>query len=260
MTTTIIKYSWVFVFLFLTSFSLPQQKKIKVYLIGDSTMSIKETKAYPETGWGMPFVYFFDSSVEVDNRAKNGRSTKTFIAEGLWQPVADNLQAGDYVFIQFGHNDEVKTKKSYSTEEEFQANLKRYVTETRRKKAIPILLTPVARRKFDESGKIEGTHDVYAELVRKVAKTEKVPLIDMDVKSQALLQQFGPETSKLLFLQLAPGEHPNYPEGKDDNTHFNELGARLMAQLVYAELKNMNLDLANRFVKKEVSKYRVNAP
>jgi lysophospholipase L1-like esterase len=241
-------------FLCCLAFTWPQQKKIKVYLIGDSTMAIKETKAYPETGWGMPFVYFFDSSVAVDNRAKNGRSTKTFLAEGLWQPVADNLQAGDYVFIQFGHNDEVKTKKSYATEAEFQANLQRYVTETRRKKANPILLTPVARRKFNEAGKIEGTHEVYAELVRKVAKAEQVPLIDLDVKSQALLQQFGPETSKLLFLQLAPGEHPNYPEGKDDNTHFSELGARLMAQLVYAEMKNLNLDLASRFVKKETSK------
>ena len=237
--------------LLLMAFSFPQQKKIKVYLIGDSTIAIKEPKAYPETGWGMPFVYFFDASVEVDNRAKNGRSTKTFIAEGLWQPVADNLREGDYVFIQFGHNDEVKTKKSYSTEEEFQANLKRYVTETRRKKGIPILLTPVARRKFDESGKIEGTHDVYAQLVRNVAREQKVPLIDLDQKSQELLQQFGPETSKLLFLQLAPGEHPNYPGGKDDNTHFNELGARKMAQLVYAEIKNLNLDLTSRFVKPE---------
>lgn len=251
MKTTIFKSTCFLTLLCLMAFAWPQQKKLKVYLIGDSTMAIKETKAYPETGWGMPFVYFFDNTVEVDNRAKNGRSTKTFIAEGLWQPVADNLQAGDYVFIQFGHNDEVKTKKSYSTEDEFQANLKRYVTETRRKKAIPILLTPVARRKFDESGKIVGTHEEYAELVRKVAKSEKVPLIDMDVKSQALLQQFGPETSKLLFLQLAPGEHPNYPEGKDDNTHFSELGARLMAQMVYAEVKNLNLDLASRFAKPE---------
>lgn len=236
--------------LLLLAFTFPQEdKKLKVDLIGDSTMAHKERKAYPETGWGMPFAHFFDATVAVDNRAKNGRSTKTFLAEGLWQPVADNLQSGDYVFIQFGHNDEVKTKKSYTTEEEFQNNLKRYIAETRRKKAIPVLFTPVARRKFDESGKIAGTHEVYAELVRKVAKAEKVPLIDMDVKSQALLQQFGPENSKLLYLQLAPGEHPNYPEGKDDNTHFNELGARLMAQLVYAELKNLNLDLANRFVK-----------
>jgi lysophospholipase L1-like esterase len=238
--------------LLLLAFTWPQAKKpVKVYLIGDSTMAIKEPKAYPETGWGMPFAYFFDPSVTVDNRAKNGRSTKTFMAEGLWQPVADHLQAGDYVFIQFGHNDEVKTKKSYSTEAEFQANLKRYVAESRQKKAIPILLTPVARRQFDESGKIVGTHEVYSGLVRKVAREQQVPLIDMDVKSQALLQRFGPETSRLLFLQLAPGEHPNYPAGKDDNTHFSELGARLMAQLVYAELKAMNIELASRFANSE---------
>jgi lysophospholipase L1-like esterase len=236
--------------LLLLAFTWPQEKKpVRVYLIGDSTMAIKDPKAYPETGWGMPFVYFFDATVTVDNRAQNGRSTKTFIAEGLWQPVDDHLQAGDYVFIQFGHNDEVKTKKSYSTEAEFQANLKRYVTESRRRKAIPVLMTPVARRSFDESGKVVSTHEVYSNLVRQVARELQVPLIDLDAKSQALLQQLGPETSRLLFLQLAPGEHPNYPAGKDDNTHFNELGARKMAQLVLADIRALDLELASRIVK-----------
>ncbi|WP_299987444.1 rhamnogalacturonan acetylesterase [uncultured Pontibacter sp.] len=231
---------------------LPAQQKqpIKVYLIGDSTISIKETKAYPETGWGMPFVHFFDSSVTVDNRAKNGRSTRTFIEEGLWQPVAENLQAGDYVFIQFGHNDEVETKKSYTPQVQYRANLARFVHETRKKKAIPVLITPAARRQFDEAGKIVGTHDTYSAIVREVAKKHKVPLIDLDKKSQELLQQFGVETSKHLFLQLEAGEHPNYPDGKDDNTHFSELGARKMAQLVLAEVKSQQLELADRIVKK----------
>src|SRR6195952_5767808 len=94
----------------LMSFVFVPAKKIKVWLVGDSTCANKEIKAYPETGWGTPFRYFFDSTVEVDNRALNGRSTKSFIAEGRWQPVADNLQEGDYVLIQFGHNDEVQTK------------------------------------------------------------------------------------------------------------------------------------------------------
>src|SRR5690349_16962112 len=94
--------------LFLMSFVMLKDEPIKVYLVGDSTMSEKETKAYPETGWGMPFVYFFDSTVVIENHAKNGRSTRTFISENRWQPVADKLKAGDYVFIQFGHNDESK--------------------------------------------------------------------------------------------------------------------------------------------------------
>jgi lysophospholipase L1-like esterase len=226
------------------------KKSIKVWMAGDSTMSIKQEKSYPETGWGMPFAHFFDSTVTVDNRAKNGRSTGTFIKEGLWQGIIDNVQEGDYVFIQFGHNDEVKEKASYTTPGEFEANLSRFVRETREKKGNPILLTPVTRRQFDSTGNIKETHEMYSKIVRVLARQLNVPLIDMDRKSQELLQQLGPETSKLLFVQLQPGEHPNYPNGKIDNTHFNELGARLMAQLVLKEIKAMNLELAERIVKR----------
>jgi lysophospholipase L1-like esterase len=231
----------------LSAFTLAGKKKIRVYLIGDSTMSIKEVKAYPETGWGMPFAYFFDSTVVVDNRAKNGRSTKTFISENLWQPVADNLQEGDYVFIEFGHNDESKEKTDrYTTPEEYKQNLERFIAETRAKKAIPVLLTPVSRRNFDSTGKIKETHVIYSALAEEVANKTKVAFIDMDKKTRELYQKLGPEYSKLLFLQLEPGEHPNYPEGKTDNTHFNELGARKVAQLVLAGVKELDLELAQR--------------
>ncbi len=121
--------------------------------------------------------------------------------------------------------------------------------ESRNKKATPVLLTPVARRKFDSTGHIEGTHDVYSEIIRRVATSEKVALIDLDKKSQVMYQQFGPEYSKFLFLQLKPGEHPNYPDGKDDNTHFSELGARLVAQLVLQEIKNTIPELAKKMVR-----------
>lgn len=234
---------------FLMAFALPP-KKIKVWIIGDSTIANKDVRAYPETGWGMPFKYFFDSTVEVDNRAKNGRSTKSFIEEGLWQPVVDNLSEGDYVLIQFGHNDEVPTKKTYTTEEQFKTNLIRYVNETRTKKAVPVLITPVARRKFDSTGHIIGTHEVYSQIVRDVAKQLNVPLIDLDKKSQALLQQLGPETSKLLYNHLQPGEHPNYPKGNADDTHFNELGARKMAELVLEGIREQKLELAQHVTKK----------
>ena len=239
--------------LVLTAFALPP-KKTTVWLIGDSTLSIKETKAYPETGWGMPFSYFFDSTVVVNDLAKNGRSTRTFLEEGLWKPAAENMQEGDYVFIQFGHNDEVETKKSYTTPDQFTALLTRYVTEARAKKATPVLITPVARRKFDSTGHIQGTHDQYSNLVREVARKNSVPLIDLDVKSQALLQQLGPETSKLLFNHLLPGEHPNYPEGKADDTHFSELGARKMAEIVLAEIKALHLPLADHIYQPPVKK------
>lgn len=225
-------------------------KKIKVYLVGDSTISVKLVSKYPETGWGMPFAIFFDESVSVDNRAQNGRSTKSFITEGRWKSVTDSLNAGDYVFIQFGHNDEVKTKKTYTTEEEFKTNLEKYVGESLKAGAFPILITPVARRSFDTNGNVKESHEVYSEIVRNVAKDKKIPLIDLDKESMVLLQQMGVENSKLLFNKLAPGEHPNYPAGVDDNTHFNELGARKMAELVLLELKKLNLELANRIVKR----------
>jgi lysophospholipase L1-like esterase len=238
----------------LLAFAPPAPGHLKAYLIGDSTMSIKQVKAYPETGWGMPFTAFFDESVTVDNRAQNGRSTKTFLAENRWQPVASELHEGDYVFIQFGHNDEVPTKGSYTPEADFTANLKRFVSETRSHKGQPVLLTPVARRKFDAEGKIEETHQAYAELVRTVARDTKTPLIDLDRSSQALLQQFGVENSKLLFNHLAPGEHPNYPEGREDNTHFSELGARRMAELVLADIRTLKLGLADHLAQGTVKK------
>jgi len=222
------------------SFTLNQERKVKIFLAGDSTCAIKETKAYPETGWGMPFVYFWDSTVQVVNLAKNGRSTSSFREEGLWDRIMSECGKGDYVLIQFGHNDEVPTKKTYTTEAAFRSNLTRYVKEVRQKEAVPVLLTPVARRKFDStSGKIIGTHDVYAQIVRDVAKAEKVPLIDLDLQSQQLYQQLGIEHSTLLFMHLAPGEHPNYPNGKTDDTHFNELGARLVAQIVLKNIRQL---------------------
>ena len=239
----------------LLAFIMPAKKKIKIFLAGDSTIAIKETKAFPETGWGMPFVHFWDSTVTVVNKAKNGRSTKTFLSEGLWKSIMDEAKDGDYVFIQFGHNDEsVEKKERYSTPDTFKMNLSRFIKETRDKKAIPVLFTPVSRRKFDKEGLAVETHKEYSALTREVALEQNVLFIDLDEKSRSLYQQFGPEHSKLLFLQLQPGEHPNYPDGRNDNTHFNELGARLIAQLVLKELKGLNIELTNRIIIPAVKK------
>jgi lysophospholipase L1-like esterase len=239
----------------LLAFCLPEKKKIKIFLAGDSTMSIKETKAFPETGWGMPFVHFWDSTVKVVNRAKNGRSTKTFISEGLWKSIMDEAKDGDYVIIQFGHNDEAKDKgERYATPDTFKMNLTKFIIETREKKATPILMTPVSRRKFDKEGNAVATHEQYSALVKEIVKETGVLFIDLDEKSKALYQQFGPENSKWLFLQLQPGEHPNYPDGRNDNTHFNELGARLIAQLVLKELKSLNIELTERVIIPAVKK------
>lgn len=235
--------------LFIIFVSAISDDKKTIWLCGDSTIAIKEAKAYPETGWGMPFVYFWDSSIQVKNLAKNGRSTKTFISENLWQQVLDGAKEGDYVLIQFGHNDEsVEKKERYATPMEFKANLIKFITEARLKKATPILLTPVARKKFDTLGIAQETHLEYSGYVKEVAEDQNVLFIDLDAQSRALYQQFGKENSNLLFMQLKAGEHPNYPEGRNDNTHFNELGARLIAQLVLKSIKELNTDLNNHIV------------
>lgn len=241
-------YLFLLATLLLAAFSSDKKKMIKVWLVGDSTCANKSVAAYPEAGWGMPFTWFFDSTVQVVNKALNGRSTKSFMAENHWQPIVDQLQSGDYVFIQFGHNDEgVEKVGRYTTPAEFKANLVKYVTDTRSKGAQPVLISPVARRKFI-NGELQDSHPGYSEAVAEVAGAQGVPFIDLDTKSKNLLREWGEDKSKLLYLHLEPGEHPNHPQGKTDNTHFSELGARRMAQIVLASIKDLHLELASRIV------------
>jgi lysophospholipase L1-like esterase len=221
---------------------------VVIYLAGDSTMAEKLPEKRPETGWGEELQqYFRAGEARVDNRAKNGRSTRTFIEEGRWQSIVDALVPGDYVFIEFGHNDaSVEKTDRYTPSDAYRANLERFVTDVRAKNARPILLTPVARRRFDAQGRVEESHPVYADLVREVARELKVPLIDMDHDSMQLLQRYGEEPSKKLFLILAPGESANYPQGLNDNTHFTPLGAEEMAKLAVAGIRKADSTLAAR--------------
>lgn len=217
-------------------------------MVGDSTMSEKNVRDYPETGWGTPFAHYFVDEVYVKNHARNGRSTRTFLEEGRWDPILENLNEGDYVFIQFGHNDEVQTKPQSTSEEEYQSNLVKYVRETLARNAQPVLLTPIARRHFDQNGNLVDTHEIYSELVRQVAQSENIPLIDMDRKSQKLLVSLGSEKSRLLYNHLEQRQNPNYPNGLEDDTHFNELGARRMAELALDGIRELNLDLMQKIV------------
>jgi lysophospholipase L1-like esterase len=235
----------------LVSFTLPIKKHITIWMIGDSTMCQYDSSRFPLTGWGMPFAEYFDSSVTIKNEARGGRSTRTFIAENRWQKVADNLSAGDYVFIQFGHNDEAKNYPDrYTAPEDYRKNLIKFITESRDKKALPVLITPVSRRKFDSSGNAIETHAAYSKIVREVADQTNVPLIDLDAMSLKLLQTFGEKNSRLLFMQLAPGENPDYPLGIHDNTHFNAYGARHIAELVLQGINHLHLELSDRIFKK----------
>ncbi len=229
------------------------QKQVALHLIGDSTCAQKTEGARPETGWGEKFNACFDKKVVVRNYAMNGRSTRTFIEENRWDSVYSAIRKGDYVFIQFGHNDEVKEKASYTTPDEFAANLRRFVDDTRAKGGYPVLLTPVCRRRFEEEN-FYDTHGKYASITRQVAKQTDALLVDMHTLSMAILVQWGEEESARLFMQLAPGEYPNYPNGRDDNTHFNGLGATVMAEAVAKSIAHSAVPLKRRVVKSLRSK------
>ena len=199
----------------------------------------------PERGWGQMLGIFFDENVNIKNAAVNGRSTKSFIDEGRWDDVLKQIKAGDYVFIQFGHNDQKnKDPKRYTNPfTGYRRNLVKYVTETRAKGGIPVLLSSIVRRNFNESGVLEDTHGVYPFIVRDVADKMNVPFVDLQLKSEDLVLSLGIEKSKELYMWIEPGEYQMYPEGRQDNTHFTEKGATEMARLAVEGLKENKLEI-----------------
>lgn len=218
---------------------------VTVWLAGDSTMAPKRPEKRPETGWGEYLeAQFQPGAVIVDNRAVNGRSTRTFIAEGRWQSLLEAMRPGDYVFIQFGHNDEsVEKRDRHTPPADYRRNLSRWVREVRERRALPVLLTPVARRRFDAAGHVVDSHGEYPGIVRSVAAEQQVPLIDLQRSSEAALRDAGELKSRQLYLWLSPGETPNYPEGLRDDTHFSPTGAQRMAEAAVAELRALDLPL-----------------
>lgn len=236
-----------FLMIFLFSIAaFAQSAPVTIFLAGDSTMAPKLAEKRPETGWGeMLGKHFKDGKVRIENRAMNGRSTKTFVSEGRWQKIVDDLKKGDYVFVQFGHNDSSKDKgERYTPPEDYKKNLIRFISGVKAKNASVILFTPVMRRRFDKDGKFNDTHGEYPNIVRTVAHEYQVPLIDMHKLSEAVIMKYGVEGSKKLFLQLAPGENANYPNGIEDNTHFSPLGAEEMAKVVANALRSSKLKIA----------------
>ncbi|MBE6287163.1 MAG: pectin esterase [Mediterranea massiliensis] len=250
---------WVPMLLFLSAFKADTEKPT-IFMIGDSTMANKNIEGGNlERGWGQMLPGFLSEEIRVDNHAVNGRSSKSFIDEGRWDRVLELMKPGDYLFIQFGHNDE-KPKADRHTEPgtTFDANLRRFVNEARAKGAIPVLFNSIVRRKFasiadadviqnavmeDDTrpeigeaiqrvgNKLIDTHGAYLESPRNVAKELNVPFVDMNQITKKLVESMGPEDSKKLFLWVKPGVIPALPKGREDDTHLNVYGGRLITAL-----------------------------
>ena len=225
------------------------QGTTRIFLVGDSTMADKPLVDNPEHGWGQMLPLFFTHEVQILNHAKNGRSTKNFITEGRWKAIHDQLQPGDYVFIQFGHNDAKfeDTARFAAPRPDYKNNLVKFVREARDKSAIPVLLTPIARREFDSTGNYVGTHGDYPAVMKEVAKEENIPLIDMFEQSKKMVVLLGDEQSKPLYLSGVKNEFRNWNK-KRDNTHFTRLGAIQMASLAVEGIKELHLPLENNLV------------
>lgn len=213
-------------------------------------MAQKLVSRRPETGWGEALQQYFDvDRVRVVNLARNGRSTRSFRAEGRWGALLEEVRPGDYVFIQFGHNDEKSDNPSVyaDPQTDYPRNLRSFAADVRAKAAHPVLLTPVARRRFGADGTVQDTHGAYPDAVRLVARTDSIPLIDMHRRSTAVLREFGEAGSRRLFLHVdSSARHPNYPRGVRDDTHFSAAGAEVMAGEVVEGIREQLPELARQ--------------
>ncbi|MFF2454531.1 rhamnogalacturonan acetylesterase [Isoptericola sp. NPDC058082] len=197
-----------------------------VHLAGDSTAGPKSRAAAPETGWGMALPYYLDDAVAVANHARNGRSTRSFVAQGRLDAVARDLRAGDVLVIQFGHNDAKVEDPERHTEPwtSYTDHLARFVDVARAAGARPVLATSVERRRFDDAGRAVPAHGEYPDAMRALAAREDVPLVDVQRDSLALWDELGPERTLHFFFHA--------DDGRRDDTHFNPPGAGAVARLV----------------------------
>jgi lysophospholipase L1-like esterase len=209
-------------------------------------MSNYDAAQAPRAGWGQMLQEFMKEEVNVYNEASSGRSSKSFIHEGRLAKIAKRLQAGDYLLIQFGHNDSKSDEERYTIpSSSYKSYLKLYIELAKRKKAFPVLITPVQRRSFNELGQFIDTHGSYPTAMRELAKACDVPIIDLGEKSKLLFEKLGPEKTKELFLWIEQGGHINYLDGIQDDTHFSEIGAKKIAKLVIEGIKEQNLSLCD---------------
>ncbi|MGP4039365.1 rhamnogalacturonan acetylesterase [Gracilibacillus sp. D59] len=217
-----------------------------LFLAGDSTMATFEASKYPQMGWGQTLGQYFSNDLIVRNHAASGRSTKSFISEGRWDAIEKEFQEGDYVLIQFGHNDqkpdEERATKPFTS---YQDNLRFFIQRSRAFGVTPILLTSIARRHFDENGNLQETHGDYPQAVRELSAEEGVVCIDMLTLTREALLELGDEKSKNWFMRLTPGEYEAYPDGEVDNTHLHERGAHQHCLLFVKELIRIEHPLAS---------------
>lgn len=216
---------------------------VRVYIAGDSTASTYVSSLAPRAGWGQALPVFLTSNAVAVNMAQSGASSKSFIDQGRLDRILALINRGDYLLISFGHNDEKREDPARYTEPSttYKSYLSQHIDKSRAKGAIPVLVTSVERRHFGSTGTISPSHGAYPAAMRQLAAAKGVPLIDLTASSTALWNRAGVEGTKKYFMHLPAGQYPNYPDGIQDNTHFQAFGAIEVARLVATALRNQRV-------------------
>lgn len=225
---------------------------MKIFYAGDSTCARYSILKFPKTGIGQELELYVKPEIIIDNHAVSGRSSKSFIDEGRLQVIEEQIAKGDFLLIQFGHNDEKEWDEKrytspYGTYKEY---LKKYIQVAINAGAVPVLITPVSRRCFLDAWKLVGETMLgnYAAAMREVAEEEQVALVDLYSKSRAKIEEAGAVETTKWFMHLAKGEYPSHPEGLVDDTHLKPEGARVFAGLVAEGLKELGGSYAELLV------------
>lgn len=210
-----------------------------IFLAGNSTVVDQDNE--PWASWGQMITYFFDDNICIANYAESGERTDTFIKAKRLKKALSEMKAGDYMFIEFGHNDQKLKGPGCGAYYSFAMYLKTFVDEIRAKGGIPIFVTPTQRRSFDNNGHIKDTHEDYPDAMRWVAEKENIPVIELNKLTRTLYEAMGVEESKKLFVHYPAGSYPGQTTALADNTHFNPFGAYEIAKCVIEEIKRLNL-------------------
>src|SRR5665213_2730696 len=213
-----------------------------IYIAGDSTV-VDQTKE-PWAAWGQMLPLFFDSSISIANEAESGETIRSFVGERRFDKVMSTIRPGDYLMIQFGHNDQKPGKGYVPAATDFKTYLLRYISEARAHGATPILVTPMNRRNFDSNGKIVQTLGDYPEAMREVAAEQKVALIDLNAISKTIFEAMGEAGTLHAFVHYPPNSFPDQPDELKDNTHFNSYGAYELARAIVQNIRDQKLPLA----------------
>ncbi|MBD0379591.1 carbohydrate esterase [Paenibacillus sp. WST5] len=222
-------------------------KRITLFLAGDSTVSDYNEFQAPQAGWGQMLPNYFTENISIDNQAKRGRSSKSFVDEGSLDTIFSRMKAGDYLFIMFGINDSSSdTARHTDPATTFKDYLKKYIDGARARQATPVLVTSQSKRTYDANGVFTNSIGNYPSAMRELGTAMNVPVLDLNARSIQYYNSIGVEKTKDVFMWLDPGESPNYPNGAQDNVHFQEYGANQLAALVVNEIRLNNVQpLAN---------------